>query len=136
MREILESLITVKQLGNNLSDEFFKEEMQPESEKSIFDPMKRISVKAFTWSHKPLKLKVHDKVFIVQCLLDKDKENIDMVSLIGKREITNVQFSLLDPVRSLIKGDVDKSSAVDEILKFANTNPLTQVPQDFLFVTL
>ena len=48
MREILESLITVKQLGNNLSDEFFKEEMQPESEKSIFDPMKRISVKAFT----------------------------------------------------------------------------------------
>ena len=43
----------------------------------------------------------------------------------------NVQLSLLNPVRSLIKGDVGKSSAVDEILKFANTKPRTQVPHDF-----
>ena len=119
------------QLGNNLFDEFFKEKMQPESEKSIFDPMKGTSVKTFTWSHKPLNLKVHDKGFIVQCPLDKDKENIDMWSLIGEREIKNVQLSLLNPVRSLIKGDVGKSSAVDEILKFANTKPRTQVPHDF-----
>ena len=46
-KEIFESPIAAEQLGNNLFDEFVKERMQPESEKSIFDPIKRSSVKTF-----------------------------------------------------------------------------------------
>ena len=42
---------------------FLKERMHPESEKCIFDPRKRSSIKKFTSSNKPLKLKVHNKVF-------------------------------------------------------------------------
>ena len=39
-KEIFESLISVEQLGNNLFHEFVKERMQPEGEKSVFDPTK------------------------------------------------------------------------------------------------
>ena len=41
---------------------FLMERMHPESEKCIFDPRKRSSIKKFTSSNKPLKLKVHNKV--------------------------------------------------------------------------
>ena len=58
-KEIIESFVTVEQLGNNLFDEFIKE-MQPESEESIFNAIKTSSVRTFTSSNKPLKLKVHD----------------------------------------------------------------------------
>ena len=79
-KETFESLIAVEQLGNNLLDEFVKERMQPESEKSIFDPIRRSSVKIF-----PLKLKVYNKVIelkencnlFARCALVKDKRNID-----------------------------------------------------------
>ena len=134
-KEIFESLIAVEQLGNNLFDEFVKGRMQPETEKSFFDPAKRSSVKTFTSSNKPLKLKVHDKVIelkencnlFARCALVKDKRNIDMRTVIGEHELTNVPLSLFNPDGSLINGGVGKSSAVDEVLKFANVKPLTQV---------
>ena len=63
LKEVFASLITVEPLGNNLFDEFVKERMQPESEKVIFDPIKSSSVKECTSSSKPLKFKVHNKVF-------------------------------------------------------------------------
>ena len=56
-----------------------------------------------------------------------------MRDVIGEYELTNVPLSPLNPDRSLIKGGVDKSSAVEEVFKFVNTKPLTQVPHD-LFV--
>ena len=113
--------------------------MQSESEKSIFDPIKRSSVKTFTSSNKPLKLKVHDKVIelkencnlFARCATVKDKRNIDMRTVIGEHELTNVPLSLFNPDGSLINGGVGKSSAVDEVLKFANAKSLTQVRHDF-----
>ena len=109
-KEIFESLIVVEQLGNNLSDEFVKERMQPENEKSIFGPIKRSSVKTFTSSNKSLKLKVDDKVIdlkencnlFARCALVKDKRNIDMRTVIGEHELTNFPLSLLNPDGSLL----------------------------------
>ena len=51
-----------------------------------------------------------------------------MRTVIGKRKLTTVSLSLFNPDGNLIKSDVDKSSAVDKVLTFANTKPLTQVP--------
>ena len=36
--------ITVDQLGNNFFDEFFKERMQPQNEKTICDPTENIKI--------------------------------------------------------------------------------------------
>ena len=109
-KEIFESLISVEQLVNNLFDEFVKERMQSESGKSIFDPIKRSSVKTFTSSNKSLKLKVDDKVIdlkenynlFARCTLVKDKRNIDMRTVIEEHELTNVPLSVFNPDGSLL----------------------------------
>ena len=49
----------------------------------------------------------------------------------GEHQLTNITLHLLNPDGSLINSGVRKSSAVDEILKFANTKPLIQVSHDF-----
>ena len=96
-------------------------------------------IKTFTSSYNPLKLTVHDKVIELKencnlfglCALVKDKRNMDMRTAIGEHELINIALSLLNPNRSLINGGVGKSSAVDEVLKFANAKSLTQIPHDF-----
>ena len=55
---MFESLNAFEQLGDNLFHEVIKERMQPE----FVDPIKRSTVKTFTASNKPLKLKAHSKV--------------------------------------------------------------------------
>ena len=122
-------------MGNNLSDEIIKQRMQAE----FFDPIKRSTVKTITLSNKPLKLKVHNKVIELKenshsfalCALVKYIKIIDIRTVIGEQKLTNVSLSLFNPDGSLIKIDVGKSSAVDKVLKLANTKPLTQVPHDF-----
>ena len=54
-----------------------------------------------------------------------------MRTVIGEHELTNITLHLFNPDGSLINSGVGKSSAADEILKFANTKPLIQVPHDF-----
>ena len=74
---------------------------------------------------------MHDKVIelkencnlFARCALVNDKRNIDMRTVIGEHELTNVPLSLFNPHVSLINGGVGKSSAVDEVLKFANAKP-------------
>ena len=113
----------MEQLGNNLFDEFVKERMQPENRKSIFDLIKRSSIKTFTSSTNPLKLKAHDKINELNencnlfdlCALVKDKRNIDMKTVTGKHEFTNNALSIFNSNGSLINGGVGKSSAVDEV---------------------
>ena len=111
----------MEQLGNNLFDEFVKERMQPENRKSIFDLIKRSSIKTFTSSTNPLKLKARDKINELNencnlfdlCALVKDKRNIDMKTVTGKHEFTN--NAIFNSNGSLINGGVGKSSAVDEV---------------------
>ena len=50
-----------------------------------------------------------------------------MRTAIGEHKLTNVPLSLFNPDGSLINSGVGKSSAVDEVLKFANAKSLTQV---------
>ena len=54
-----------------------------------------------------------------------------MRTVTGEHKLTDVPLSILNPDGSLIKGGVGKSSIVDKVFKFANTQPLTQVPYDF-----
>ena len=54
-----------------------------------------------------------------------------MRTVIGEHELINAPLSLFNPDGSLITVGVGKSSAVDEVLKFANAKRLTQVRHDF-----
>ena len=104
---IFESLIAFEQLGNNLFDEIIKERMQPK----YFDPMKISTVKTFTSSNKPLKLKVYNNVIeqkensnsFALCALVKYIKIIDMRTVIGEHEVANVSLRFFNPDGSLTK---------------------------------
>ena len=95
---------------------FVKERMQPDREKSIFDLIKRSSNKTFASSNKSLKLKAHNKVIELKetcnlfawCAFVKDERNIEMKTVTGEHELTDVLLSLFNPDRSLINGGPGK----------------------------
>ena len=109
--------------------------MQPE----FVDPIKRSTVKTFTASNKPLKLKAHSKVIELKensnlfalCALVKYIKIIDIRAVIGEHKLTNASLNLFSPDGGLMKSDVGKSSAFNEVLKFLYTKSLTHVPHDF-----
>ena len=142
-KDIFESLITVEQLRNNLFDEFGKERMTPESEKNVFDPIKGSFVKTFASSNNPLKIDstpnywVKGELQFIRPMCNQSKiKNIDIRTVIGEHELTNVPLNLWNLDGSLVNGGDGKSSTVNQVLNFANVKPLLNFHMIFLFVTL
>ena len=101
--EIYNDVMSVPNRGKQIFEQFFKERLQSTSTIGIWEPVKRLNLKLFTWGNEKKKQKTDQKIedykescgMFARCALAASCSDVDMENIVGEYELSIVPRSLM-----------------------------------------
>ena len=119
-KEIYNDVMSVPNRRKQIYEQFCKERLQSTSTIGIWEPVKRLNLKLFTWGNEKKKQKIDQKIedykesydMFARCALAASCSDIDMENIVGEYELSIVPRSLMSSNAMLYHGGDGKSALV------------------------